>query len=178
MAYYKAIINNFMQLPKRKGDNIIFAPKDYHLSPEKYQEIEKQIIRLKAKHPKEAAEVKRLAEMGDFSENAGYQLAKGRLRGLNQRILDLENLLKRAEIIIPDQDISSVKIGHKVTIVSTGKEKQYTILGASESNPADGIISHNSPLGAGLLGKKLGEEIKIQINGQEKIYKIISIDLA
>jgi len=88
----------------------------------------------------------------------------------------LENLLKRAEIILPDRDISSVKIGHKVTIVSAGKEKQYTILGASESNPADGIISHNSPLGAGLLGKKLGEEIKIQINGQEKIYRIIGIE--
>ena len=165
-----------MQLPTRKGDARIFAPTDYHLSPKKYEELQHKLARLKARHPQEAAEVKRLAEMGDFSENAGYQLAKGRLRGLNQRILDLENLLKRAEIILPDRDISSVKIGHKVTIISAGKEKQYTILGASESNPADGIISHNSPLGAGLLGKKLGEEIKIQINGQEKIYRIIGIE--
>lgn len=164
-----------MQTPIRKGDARLFAPKDYHLSPQKYEELEKKLIRLNSRRPREAAEVKRLAEMGDFSENAGYQLVKGRLRGLNQRILDLENLLKRAEIVIPDQDISLVKTGHRVTVLVNDKEKQYTILGASESDPAKGVISHNSPLGSGLLGKKLNEKVKIQINGQEKIYKIIKI---
>lgn len=166
-----------MQTPIRKGDSRLFAPKDYHLSPQKYEELKQKLIQLNARRPKEAAEVKRLAEMGDFSENAGYQLAKGRLRDLNQRLLDLENLLKRAEIIIPDKNTDKVKIGHRVTVLNEGKEKKYVILGASESDPAAGIISHNSPLGASLLGKKINEEIKIQINGREKIYKIISIEV-
>ncbi len=164
-----------MRVPIRKGDARMFAALDYHLSPEKYRELEKKLARYQARRPQEAAEVKRLAEMGDFSENAGYQLAKGRLRGLNQRILDLENLLKRAEIVVADQDTSTVKVGHRVTIVSEGKEKSYTILGASESDPVAGIISHHSPLGAVLLNKKINEEISLTINGKIKTYRIIKI---
>jgi transcription elongation factor GreA len=165
-----------MQVPIRKGDARLFSPLDYHLSPEKYRELEESLKKLLSRRPKEAAEVKRLAEMGDFSENAGYQLAKGRLRGLNQRILDIENLLKKAEIVIADTDTSVVKVGHRVLLSVGGQEKSYTILGASESNPSTGIISHNSPLGAALLGRRPGDTIKLPVNGQEKIYKLIKIE--
>jgi len=165
-----------MRVPTRRSENKPPIPIDYHLSPEKYQELKKKLIRLKARHPQEAAEVKRLAEMGDFSENAGYQLAKSRLRGLNQRILDLENLLKRAEIIITDGDTSSVKAGHRITVISTGREKTYTLLGSNESNPTEGVISLGSPLGAALIGKRVGDEVRLTINGKEKIYKIIKIE--
>jgi transcription elongation factor GreA len=164
-----------MQVPIRKGDARIFAATDYHLSPSKYQELEKKLARLLARRPQEAAEVKRLAEMGDFSENAGYQLAKGRLRGLNQRILDISNLLKRAEIVIADQNTDLVRIGHRVTVNIDGREKDYTILGASESDPVNGIISHNSPLGAALLNRKIGEKINLQLNGRDKTYLIVKI---
>lgn len=168
---------NYMQVPTRRSENKPLAPIDYHLSPEKYRELEKKLIRLKARHPQEAIEVKRLAEMGDFSENAGYQLAKSRLRGLNQRILDLENLLKRAEIVIVDTDTSTVKIGHRITINIDDKEKTYTILGASESDPVSGVISHNSPLGAGLLGHQIGDAVTIKINDKERTYRIIKIEV-
>lgn len=164
-----------MRVPIRKGDERMFAALDYHLSPEKFKELEQKLARCYARRPQEAAEVKRLAEMGDFSENAGYQMAKGRLRGLNQRILDLENLLKKAEIVVADDDISIVKVGHRVTISSEGKEKTYTLLGASESDPAAGVISHNSPLGAALLGKQLGDEFQLDLNGHQKIFKVIKI---
>ncbi|PKM88812.1 hypothetical protein CVU83_01090 [Candidatus Falkowbacteria bacterium HGW-Falkowbacteria-2] len=165
-----------MQTPHRRGENNNRAPKDYKLSPEKYRSLEHKLLRLKARHPQEASEVKRLAEMGDFSENAGYQMAKSRLRGLNQRILDIEHLLKRAEIVIPDADTSTVKAGHRVTIETAGKEKTYTILGGAETDPDAGVISLLSPLGSSLLNKKVGDEISVTVNGKEKIIRIIKIE--
>jgi len=165
-----------MQVPHRKGENDHLVPQDYHLSPEKFQSLEHQLIRLKKRQPIEASEVKRLAEMGDFSENAGYQLAKSRLRGLNSRVSELENLLKRAEIILPDADVRTIKAGHHVTIEKDGLEKTFLILGATETDPAAGVISLLSPLGSALLGKHAGEEIHLAINGREQIYKIIKIE--
>ncbi|NCB20524.1 MAG: transcription elongation factor GreA [Clostridia bacterium] len=161
-----------MRVPIRKGDERIFANKDYYLTKQRYQAIELEITRLKEYRPKLAVEVKRLAEMGDFSENAGYQMAKGKIRGLNQRLLNLEDQLKKAEIIEISNDLSLVQIGHTVKLKIDSKHKTYTILGASESDPKNGIISHLSPLGSALLGKKEGDTVMIKNNK----YKIIEID--
>lgn len=166
-----------MRVPIRKGELENFKAKDYSLSPAKYQELERTLARLLKRRPQEAKEVKRLAEMGDFSENAGYQLAKGRLRSLNQRILDLEDMIKKADIVIPDDNTDSVQIGHKVSLEVDGVQKMYTILGASESNPAAGVISASSPLGSALLNKKIGDEFALEINGKEKNYSINKIEI-
>jgi len=166
-----------MRVPTRKGEIENFKAKDYSLSPAKYQELERTLARLLKRRPQEAKEVKRLAEMGDFSENVGYQMAKGRLRGLNQRILDLEDMIKKADIVIPDNNVSAVQIGHKVSLEIDGVQKMYTILGASESNPAAGVISASSPLGASLLNKKRGEEFDLEINGKNRHYHITKIEI-
>ena len=164
-----------MRVPIRIGDSRLFQKKDYHISPAKYQELEDKLKKMLAKRPIEAIEVKRLAEMGDFSENAGYQLAKGRLRGLNQRILDVEDMLKKAEIIEVNENVERVHVGHFVTLKVNNEQKIYKILGGSESNPDIGIISHLSPLGSALLNKQMGDIVKVGIPGKEKEYKIIKI---
>jgi transcription elongation factor GreA len=166
-----------MRVPVRKGEADNFKIKDYRLSPSKYRELKLNLARLLKRRPQEAKEVKRLAEMGDFSENVGYQMAKGRLRGLNQRILDLEDMLKKADIVIVDDNTSQVQIGHKVTITSDSVEKMYTILGASESNPAIGVISASSPLGSALLNKKIGDEFDLEINNKSKHYCLKNIEI-
>ncbi len=160
-----------MRVPIRKGDARVFAAKDYHLTKDKYQKIEAEIIKLKKYRPQLAQEVKRLAEMGDFSENAGYQMAKGKIRGLNQRLLELEDRIKRAEIIEVSKDVEVVQIGHQVELLVNNEHKNYTILGGSESDPLLGIISHLSPLGSALLGLRQGESVMVK----DKEYKIISI---
>ncbi|HZJ41431.1 MAG TPA: GreA/GreB family elongation factor [Patescibacteria group bacterium] len=164
-----------MRVPIRGGDPRLFHKKDYYISPAKYRELEEKLKRMLIKRPIEAIEVKRLAEMGDFSENAGYQLAKGRLRGLNQRILDTEDMLKKAEIIEVNHIVETVQVGHFVTLESKNEKKTYQILGGSESNPNLGIISHLSPLGSALLNKKLNDVVRVGIPGKEKEYKIIMI---
>lgn len=160
----------------------------------KFEELKAKVQRWKTvNRPREAAEVARLALMGDFSENVGYQVAKGRLRGLNQRIIDTENLLARAEIIILSGETESVKLGSRVTIekISSDKgadknrnaisnhglsrQKTYQILGSAETAPAAGVISHSSPLGAALLSHRIGESIKVEIDGKMVEYKIIKI---
>ena len=165
-----------MRVPIRKGDSRMFEKMDAAMTEEKYLELKNKLdFWIKVKRPREAEEVKRLALMGDFSENAGYQLAKGRLRGLNQRIIDTENLLKRAEIIRKPRGTERIDIGNTVIVESGGKEKQFTILGSSETDPSRGVISHISPLGASLIGKRLGDVIKIGQPGKEKEYTIKKI---
>lgn len=168
-----------MQTPYRKYDKIPRQKSDPHITEDKFNELKSKLDRLKnTQRPREAEEVKRLAAMGDFSENAGYQLAKSRLRGINQRILDIEDLLSRAEIIKPIKNTGKVQLGNYVTIenLETNKQKTYQILGSAETNPTSGVISHNSPLGSALLGKEIEEIISLKINNKTVSYKIIKIE--
>lgn len=167
-----------MQVPKRKSENRV--PKreiDRLITAEKYAELEKKLRYLKeVKRPREAEEVKRLAAMGDFSENAGYQLAKARLRGINRRIDETADLLKKAEIIQPSADASLIEVGHLVTLETTGKTRQYRILGSAETDPGADIISYRSPLGSALLGRSIGEMIEIETPKGTMQYRIIRIE--
>ncbi len=166
-----------MQVPIRRKETYIKPKPDPYLTEAKFNELKNKLERLKTyTRPKAAQEVRRLAEMGDFSENVGYQVAKGRLRGLNQRILEIEDHLKNAVIFHPNKNTQVIQLGHSVTIESNGKEKTYTILGSSETDPTTGIISHNSPIGSALLGHQVGDEVKIELaNGKELNFKIIKI---
>lgn len=178
MYYDKLIIfKYFMRLPIRKGSGPKPPLQDPKMTKEKYNELKNKLVYWKkTKRPKEANEVKRLAEMGDFSENTGYQLAKGRLRGLNRRIDELESLLNKVEIIEIKND-DTVNIGNTVTIINEkNQEKKYTILGSSECDPFKNIISHTSPLGSALLNKKNNEQLEVLINGSLKKFVITKIE--
>jgi transcription elongation factor GreA len=164
-----------MQLPKRKPGKYAHTKHDPLVTQSTLEALEKKLATLKHKRPKAAAEVARLAELGDFSENVEYQMAKGRLRGINSRILKLEYEINHAEIIEPNKHSDAVEIGHRVTVVSDGVEKTYHILGSTETNPTKGIISHNSPLGGALLGKMVGSTFSIEIGGKKKEYTVIAI---
>lgn len=166
-----------MRLPIRKAGKYTYLQKDPVITREKFEELKNKLdFLVRVKRPQEAEEVKRLAMMGDFSENAGYQLAKGRLRGINQRILEIEDLLKKAQIINPSNQKELIEIGHKVKVLINGQdEKIYQILGSEETNPGLGVISYTSPLGAALIGKKKDESVEVIINGKNKQYLIKEI---
>lgn len=165
-----------MQTPKRKQGKYAHLKPDANITSVKYNELKRKLEKMRIKRPFMAAEVKRLAEMGDFSENAEYQIAKGRLRGLNQRILDTEDHLKRANIIKPPDNTGAVQLGHKVIVEVNEKQKTYLILGSSETNPLKNIISNNSPIGSALMGRKIGDKIKITLKNKEVEYRIIGIN--
>ena len=165
-----------MQLPIRKPGKYTHLKPDQHLTEEKFNELKNKLEKLKFNRPRLAEEVKKYASDGDFSENAAYQIAKGKLRGMNQKILEIENHLKRAVIIKPNKNSGLVQLGSNVTIHTGEKEKTFLILGSSETNPERGIISSHSPIGASLIGRKIGDQVKIKLADKEIEYKIIKIE--
>lgn len=166
-----------MQTPYRKPGKYALQAQDPFLSPEKLETIKNKLEKLlKTRYPL-AAEVSRLAELGDFSENVEYQLAKGKLRGVNSMILKLENQIKNAVIINPKNNTGIVQLGNKVTLLlDSGETKTYQILGSAETNPKKGIISQNSPLGILLLGKKVGDVFGVNLKDKIVEYKIVKIE--
>lgn len=170
-----ASIRSVMRIPYRKPGKFSQMKPDPMMTEAKFGEIKKKLEKLKAGRPQAAAEVARLAELGDFSENAEYQLAKGKLRGMNSAILSLEHQLNQAEIIPLSSGGDVVHIGSTVTVEIEGQKKIYQILGSSEANPSKGVISYNSPIGAALMGKSVGESVAVTLGKKEVEYKILSI---
>jgi len=166
-----------MRTPQRRPSKYTGLKLDPNITRAKFDELKNKLEVLKnIKQPREIIEVKRLAADGDFSENAAYQIAKGRLRGINQRILDIENHLKNAIIINPRTNTDTVQLGSHVTVRFNDTEKTFLILGPSETDPTRNVISHLSPIGAALLNHKVGDTVNIQLAAREVSYKIIKIE--
>jgi len=162
-----------MQVPQRKPGKYSNLTADPHITQKKKNELEDELASLLKKRPKAASEVQRLSELGDFSENAEYQLAKGKLRGMNRRILVLEDHLNRA-IVVQQSKSDQIQLGDTVTLTMDGEDKTYTILGPSETDPSKNIISHLSPIGSALIGKRVDDVFEIEIAGNQKQCKIFS----
>lgn len=165
-----------MRTPYRKPGKYSLIPSDPHMSEEKLVMLHEKLAALKRNHPHAASEVSRLAELGDFSENTEYQMAKAKLRGILFGISKIEQEIKNAVLIPRATDNDSVELGHHVTILVEGVEKTYTILGSSETNPSKNVISHLSPIGSALMGKRVGDSVTIHLANRDSTYQIIAIE--
>ncbi len=151
---------------------------DLHLTAAGIERLRDELVRKKHDRPALADEVSRLAELGDFSENAEYQDAKQKLRRLNDRIVSLEDRIKHAIVIAPDEEARDrVALGSRVTLQKNHDRLVYEIVGPRESDPSRGRISHVSPLGANLLGCSVGESVTVSSPSGKQIYQILAIDL-
>jgi transcription elongation factor GreA len=166
-----------MQVPIRKAGKYTFIPKDPHISQKGFDQLSKELKSIKKKLPKAREETHIHAQMGDFSENAEYQAAKRRMRGLNSAAERIEKKLNTAIIIPDDTPTDTLSIGHTVTLLFNGTKQIFTILGSDEADPTKKIISHLSPIGKELLGKKKNEIFTIQINGKNNSCEILDIQL-
>ncbi len=116
---------------------------------------------------------------GDISENAGYDEAKTAQGFLEGRINELKNVLKHVEIIKESSGpANQVALGRTVVIMEedTDFEETYTLVGSMEADPNNGRISNESPMGAALLGKKIGETALVSSPGGEISFEIIGIE--
>lgn len=166
-----------MRVPIRKGGKYTHIKSDPYMTQEKFDDLKKNLLKLKKDvQPHLAQEVKRLALMGDFSENAAYQIAKGRLRSTNHKMEKISKQIAEAQIIKVNKNSQIVAIGSLVTIKSNKQSKQYRILGSSETDPAAGTISHQSPLGKALLNKSVGDITEIKLDDRIVKYEIIKIN--
>lgn len=114
-------------------------------------------------------------ELGDLSENAEYAEAR-EAQGMNEgRIEELKDAIKNGVIMGPNHQHKVVAVGSTVSVKFNGKERAFTIVGPAESNPAEGFISNESPLGAAFVGKKKGEELEVLVPSGKIKYKILDI---
>ena len=150
------------------------------LTYEGLKKLEDELEDLKVVKRKEVSQkIKEAREQGDLSENAEYDAAKDEQRDIEAQIVELENILKNAEII-QDNDKSKDKIKMESVVklhdVEYDEDIEYTIVGSSEADSLNNKISNESPLGAALIGKKVGDTVKIEAPVGEIEYKIISVD--
>jgi len=170
-----------MRLPTRKKEleRMQSEEPDLHFTPEKIEQMKRDLERLTTtERGIAAAEVVRTGEMGDFSENAGYQWAKQNLRRINGRILSLTEKINHAIPIVHEVGSTRVRIGSTVTVRIDPGSATYTyeILGSQESNPLKGKISHHSPIGKALLGAVIGDVVDVQVGDRTTQYTVISIE--
>lgn len=144
-----------------------------HLTQEGFDEIKAELAKLEEKLPTAIKRVTRAREHGDLSENSEYQAAREDLSFMQGRIEELEELLNRAKVIKNGVSKGKVSLGSKVT-VSTGKGKTVTfmIVGEYEADPTEKKISHDSPLGRALLGKKPQEKVEFEAPVGKVVYTV------
>lgn len=165
-----------MRLPNRKPGKYTFPTFDPTMTQAKFTALQAKVQRIKTELlPQAIKDTQKYGENGDFSENAEYQIAKGRLRGLNRTLAELQYQLAQAKIITPPSDTITVQIGHTVVISTNTTQHTFQILGSTETNPTAGIISHHSPLGAALLGHRVGETVILTRADSTVVYTIIAI---
>ena len=122
------------------------------------------------RRPALARQLKEAIGQGDLSENADYHDAKEQQAFLEGRILYLEGLLRSAVIIDDKQNgkPQEVTVGSEVTIQGEDDEPEtYRIVGAAEADPRNGKISNESPMGAALLGRRVGDRVRVETPGGE-----------
>jgi transcription elongation factor GreA len=119
--------------------------------------------------------VARARDFGDLSENAEYHAAKEELAFIEGRIEELEGIIQRADVVTSKADKSTIDIGCKVTVTVSGKEHTYEIVGEWEADPLKKKISHTSPLGQALVGKKKGEAVEFEAPAGKVVYQIKKI---
>lgn len=150
-----------------------------YLTAEGLEKLQKELIQLKGPAREDLSRRLREAiQMGDLSENADYIQAKEEQGFLEGRIQELEQLLNNVVIIDENKKLrSSVDIGSVITVQESNyPEEIYFLVGPKEADPINGRISYESPIGKGLIGHKVGDEISIETPGGSIRLKIKKIE--
>ena len=148
--------------------------KQYHLTAEGKKELETELTELIAKRSEIAEKIANARDYGDLSENAEYDAAREEQAMLETRIAELEDILKNADIIKPNHS-STIGVGSTVHL-ENGKKVVYQVVGPVEADPLEGKISNESPIGAALIGKKVGDKVTITTPKGEVVYSVEAVN--
>lgn len=155
------------------------AEKQTILTPEGLTKIEQKLDHLKSVRRRDVAErIKQAIDFGDISENSEYEDAKNEQAFIEGEILTLEKMLRNAKII-DEGEISAevVTLGSNVALkdLEFGDELEYTIVGSAEADPSEFKISNESPVGAAILGQKVGSVVEVNVPAGILKYEILAI---
>ncbi len=144
------------------------------------QKLEDELHDLKVNSRKAVADkIKEAREQGDITENAEYDAAMDEQRDIEARIEEIEKLLKNAEVIAgEDVEEGKISIGCTVRVYDEEFEEEieFHIVGSSEANSLNGMISNESPVGKELMGREVGDEVVVETPSGEVGYKVLSIE--
>ena len=153
--------------------------RNYEMTREGYDALVRELEELKTVKRKENSEMlKEAISYGDISENAEYDAAKEAQAKTEDRINEIEDLLRRAKVVDEDEhDVSKVATGRTVTLKDLVYDEVviYKIVGNSEADPFNGKLSNESEVGRNLLGHEVGETIEFAVPEGKAIYKILEI---
>lgn len=149
------------------------------MTPEGAAKLREELKHLKeVERPKISRDIGIAREHGDLSENAEYHAAKERQGFIEARIKDLEDKLSRAEVIDPSK-LSGTKVAFgasvKLSNVETEEESMYRLVGPDEADLNQGTISITSPLARALIGREVGDEVRVRMPAGERIYEILEV---
>ncbi|KAA8791149.1 transcription elongation factor GreA [Lactobacillus crispatus] len=143
--------------------------KSYPMTAEGKEKLQAELKNLKlVKRPEVIERIKVARSFGDLSENSEYDAAKDEQSHLEDRIAQVEEMLKYAQVVDAESvDPNEVSVGKTITYTEVGTDdpETYTIVGSDESDPLNGKISNDSPIAQALLGKKKGETVSITTPG-------------
>ncbi len=149
------------------------------LTADGVKQLEEELEYLKIVKRKEITEkIKEARSYGDLSENAEYDAAKEAQATMEQRVVEIENMLKNATVVDASntpKDIVSICSTVKIYDIEFEEEMEYTIVGSTESDPSKNKISDESPIGRALLGKKIGDTVEAETPGGTISLKILDI---
>ena len=147
------------------------AKKEIHLTLDGKKDLEKELADLIANRPAIAEKIATARAFGDLSENEEYSSARAEQKMNENRILEIQDILKNAKIIRAGKR-NTIALGANVKIDLGGRKMEYTVVGVTEANPLEGKISNESPIGKVIMGHKVGETL--DFNGRK--VKILEIN--
>ncbi|MDR2436527.1 MAG: transcription elongation factor GreA [Endomicrobium sp.] len=150
---------------------------EIYLTREGKEKLIRELEELQKRKPLIQDEIARAREHGDLRENAEYHAAKEALTNLMRRIMELDSKISRAKII-EDQNIEPDKVFIGVTLTiqdEDGDDYEYTVVDLEEADPTANKISVQSPLVQGLLGRKAGETVEVELPVGKTKFKILKI---
>jgi len=137
--------------------------KSFFLTKEGLDELKTEHAALVAQRGPMAERIKTAREFGDLAENAEYSSARQEQEKVEGRIGEIEHILLNAQIIKAPKGDSKVQLGSSIKLKGTdGKSKQFQVVGTVEADPLNGKISDESPIGKGLMGKKVADSVEIK----------------
>ena len=150
---------------------------------DKNQELKAKIEHLSTERRREVAErIKEAREFGDISENSEYDEAKNEQGLLERRIGELQRRIRNVKVVDPSEaEDDAVDLGTRVTLRAVGRkgqERTFQIVGANESDPTSGKLSHASPVGRAVLKRKVGEKVTVSTPRGATEYEIVNVEAA